>query len=107
MAKVTDNVMILKKDYQFIVFDKEKELAAVSDTVQINLDFELSDYNHIKKKGRKQSVELQAFNPDLLIKSDKDSLFKPPKFGLTVLGNSHGFDPKGSTSGYIIWVNGR
>jgi ribonuclease BN (tRNA processing enzyme) len=26
---------------------------------------------------------------------------------VTILGCSHGFDPKGSTSGYIIWVNGR
>jgi hypothetical protein len=102
-------VTILKKDYKFFVFDKEKELAAVSDTVNINLDFELADYNHIKKKGRRASVELQAFNPELLaLGNDKKSkIFKPPKFGLTVLGNSHGFDPKGSTSGYIIWVNGR
>jgi len=30
-----------------------------------------------------------------------------PKFGLTVLGNSHGFDEKGSTSGFVLWVNGQ
>ena len=23
------------------------------------------------------------------------------------MGNSHGFDPEGSTSGYLIWINGR
>ena len=33
--------------------------------------------------------------------------FNPPSFGVTVLGNSHGFDKSGSTSGYVIWVNGR
>ena len=33
--------------------------------------------------------------------------FRPPSFGVTVLGNSHGFDCNGSTSGYILWVNGR
>jgi hypothetical protein len=33
--------------------------------------------------------------------------FNPPLFGITVLGASHGFDPKGSVSGYIIWINGR
>ena len=33
--------------------------------------------------------------------------FEPPRFGVTILGSSHGFDPKGETSGYIIWVNGR
>lgn len=34
-------------------------------------------------------------------------LFAPPMFGVTVLGSSHGFDPKGSTSGYVLWVNRR
>jgi len=33
--------------------------------------------------------------------------FNPPEFGVTVLGCSHGFDPKGSTSGYVFWINGR
>jgi len=33
--------------------------------------------------------------------------FFPPSFGVTVLGNSHGFDKSGSTSGYVLWVNGR
>lgn len=33
--------------------------------------------------------------------------FYPPSFGVTVLGNSHGFDAKGSVSGYVLWVNGR
>lgn len=33
--------------------------------------------------------------------------FHPPSFGVTVLGNSHGFDKNGATSGYVLWVNGR
>lgn len=33
--------------------------------------------------------------------------FCPPSFGVTVLGNSHGFDKSGSTSGYVLWINGR
>lgn len=35
------------------------------------------------------------------------TFFNPPIFGITVLGGSHGFDPKGSTSGYVIWINCR
>lgn len=35
------------------------------------------------------------------------SHFEPPVFGVTTLGNSHGFDTRGSTSGFIIWVNKR
>jgi len=37
----------------------------------------------------------------------QSNLFVPPMFGVTVLGSSHGFDPKGSTSGYVLWVNRR
>ena len=33
--------------------------------------------------------------------------FHPPSFGLTTLGNSHGFDKSGSVSGYVLWINGR
>jgi glyoxylase-like metal-dependent hydrolase (beta-lactamase superfamily II) len=33
--------------------------------------------------------------------------FYPPSFGVTVLGNSHGFDKSGSVSGYVLWINGR
>jgi len=33
--------------------------------------------------------------------------FHPPSFGVTILGNSHGFDKAGSTSGYVLWINGR
>jgi glyoxylase-like metal-dependent hydrolase (beta-lactamase superfamily II) len=31
----------------------------------------------------------------------------PPDFGITILGSSHGFDAKGSTTGFIIWVYGK
>ncbi|KAG5189641.1 hypothetical protein JKP88DRAFT_197392 [Tribonema minus] len=36
-----------------------------------------------------------------------NTVFEPPAFGVTVLGNSHGFDPSGSTSGYVLWINRR
>lgn len=32
--------------------------------------------------------------------------FDPPQFGVTFLGTSHGFDPQGQTTGFIMWVNG-
>jgi len=31
--------------------------------------------------------------------------FRPPLFGVTCLGPSHGFDPTANTSGFIIWLN--
>src|SRR5262245_49234781 len=33
--------------------------------------------------------------------------FDPPAFGLTVLGASHGFDPTGKTTGFILWIGHR
>ncbi|MBT8492602.1 MAG: cAMP/cGMP-dependent 3',5'-cyclic-AMP/GMP phosphodiesterase [Deltaproteobacteria bacterium] len=33
--------------------------------------------------------------------------FVPPDFGITVLGSSHGFDPKGKTTGFILWLGRR
>jgi glyoxylase-like metal-dependent hydrolase (beta-lactamase superfamily II) len=39
--------------------------------------------------------------------SERPDYFHPPSFGVTVLGNSHGFDKSGSVSGYVLWINGR
>jgi len=36
-----------------------------------------------------------------------ETSFEPPAFGVTVLGSSHGFDPKGKTTGFIIWIGHR
>jgi CRP-like cAMP-binding protein len=33
--------------------------------------------------------------------------FEPPAFGVTVLGASHGFDPAGKTTGFIVWIGHR
>ena len=33
--------------------------------------------------------------------------FVPPSFGVTVLGASHGFDPTGKTTGFLLWMGGR
>ena len=33
--------------------------------------------------------------------------FRPPAFGITVLGASHGFDPAGKTTGFMLWMGGR
>jgi CRP-like cAMP-binding protein/phosphoribosyl 1,2-cyclic phosphodiesterase len=33
--------------------------------------------------------------------------FDPPAFGVTVLGSSHGFDPGGKTTGFVLWVGRR
>ena len=44
---------------------------------------------------------------DDLVNNPRPPTFHPPSFGVTVLGNSHGFDKSGSVSGYVLWINGR
>lgn len=36
-----------------------------------------------------------------------ESSFQPPPFGITFLGNSHGFDKNGTTTGFVVWINRR
>lgn len=33
--------------------------------------------------------------------------YRPPFFGVTVIGSGHGFDPNSDTSGFVVWLNGR
>ncbi len=45
------------------------------------------------------------YNPTYDIGSRLPEPYKPPLFGMTCLGPSHGFDPKENTSGFILWLN--
>lgn len=54
----------------------------------------------------KDGLSLTRNNESLTV-SRRALPFYPPSFGVTSLGNSHGFDKNGSTSGYVIWINGR
>jgi glyoxylase-like metal-dependent hydrolase (beta-lactamase superfamily II) len=51
------------------------------------------------------SVDLPNFRRMLDVKQ-AEKPFVPPTFGVTFLGTSHGFDPKGSTTGFVVWING-
>lgn len=55
------------------------------------------------------SEEMQdvSEHPLTIAKPLSPPTFHPPSFGVTVLGNSHGFDKSGSVSGYVLWINGR
>lgn len=63
------------------------------------------------KKGGDADDEYDSDNSEVvdsfLAKNALPPTFHPPSFGVTVLGNSHGFDKVGSTSGYVLWINGR
>ena len=54
------------------------------------------------KGSESERGEIESISPTIV-----PPTFHPPSFGVTVLGNSHGFDKSGSTSGYVLWINGR
>lgn len=120
IAKINEDVQIQKRDGIFQVVEKGKTVAIVPDDVEIE-EHEQS-HGHIEetkeptcnKKTQKSHQEIHSLEEIQDLKGGLSSLndlnpvnFVPPSFGVTVLGHSHGFDPKGCTSGYIIWVNGR
>lgn len=50
---------------------------------------------------------MKRYSSDSIPRHVLPPTFHPPSFGVTVLGNSHGFDQTGSVSGYVLWINGR
>jgi hypothetical protein len=112
MAQITEDIQVRKRDDTFEVLEKGKAVAIVPDSV------ELGEPPHKERHNAKEETkhdnrqptsieeieDLQGITPS----SDVESVyFVPPSFGVTILGNSHGFDPQGCTSGYVIWINGR
>lgn len=109
-------VRVAKVPGFFLVYEDDTMTAKVKDKVKLN------------KQHYFTSKLLQDEKMELLSEAEQDSGklssstmsiprtgldaasplgFTPPHFGVTILGNSHGFDCKGSTSGYIMWINQR
>ena len=99
---------IKKGDGSFLLIEKGKTVAIIPDEVEIN-DEETKDYQNDMRANldKIHEIHIQDLRGGFHVDDLTPLSFKPPVFGVTVLGNSHGFDPKGFTSGYIIWVNGR
>lgn len=60
-----------------------------------------------------KTAVMSSTDPELaaaIARAKKNAVpFLPPRFGVTVLGRSHGFDPdpRERTTGFILWVGGR
>jgi len=57
--------------------------------------------------GKASSISTTSISQISILRRIIPPTFYPPSFGVTVLGNSHGFDKNGSVSGYVLWINGR
>ena len=116
MAQITEDIQIRKRDDTFEVLEKGKAVAIVPDNVELGEPphKERHETNHESKEESKQdnrqptSIEEIQDLQGITSPNDVEAVhFVPPSFGVTILGNSHGFDPQGCTSGYVIWINGR
>ncbi len=93
----------------FTAFD-EKGIARVSD--QVTVECTGADKGYIVREGGREVARVPA---KILLPERKQTEvqprpereFEPPAFGMTVLGSSHGFDPQGSTTGFVLWINHR
>lgn len=65
-----------------------------------------TDRFELQRQGQVREI---AFNPPpkLAPLPTSSRRYRPPFFGVTVIGSGHGFDPNSDTSGFVIWVNGR
>jgi phosphoribosyl 1,2-cyclic phosphodiesterase len=81
VAHLTGDVAIERRDDGYVVKDGLEEVAWPSLAVSL--------------REREATSE------------DGTKVFRPPAFGITVLGASHGFDPAGKTTGFMLWMGGR
>ncbi|CAJ1962955.1 unnamed protein product [Cylindrotheca closterium] len=97
---------------EYIVHDIDKDNIIIgkirfSGTVQIPDEIELHGFISNANATEEDYTDYNEESEPKIPASPKQSTFHPPSFGVTVLGNSHGFDKNGTTSGYVLWVNGR
>jgi CRP-like cAMP-binding protein/phosphoribosyl 1,2-cyclic phosphodiesterase len=82
-AEVAPGVSVSERGDTLVVTDGAREVAVVGAQVRL-------------------PERAPTIDPDV-----GPSSFMPPSFGVTVLGASHGFDPSGKTTGFLLWMGGR
>ena len=82
-AVVAEGIVVSDKGDAIVVRDHGKDIASLGSTISL-------------------PARAPTADPDAIAHS-----FMPPSFGVTVLGASHGFDPSGKTTGFLLWMGGR
>ena len=65
-----------------------------------------TDRFQLERAGEVREISFKA-PPQLPPLASSTRRYRPPFFGVTVIGSGHGFDPNSDTSGFVVWVNGR
>lgn len=85
----------------YFEFEDENDGAVIAQDVNTSEDYDITVEDLAEFGGRENKPK-----PAAGVKQKKTA-FEIPMFGLTILGNSHGFDPNGTTTGFVVWVNGQ
>ncbi len=91
------------KDFVGFGFFRDSSFSVDNVTIKINADEDFDVFFDSKKVA--QIPGIIEYKPTYNLGERLPEPYKPPLFGVTCLGPSHGFDPKDNTSGYIIWLN--
>jgi CRP-like cAMP-binding protein/phosphoribosyl 1,2-cyclic phosphodiesterase len=93
------------RDFLSIYFFQDNRINYKDITVTINQDTDFV----ISTQGKDIATIPSTFvyKPKFDIGERLKDPYRPPLFGVTCLGPSHGFDPTENTSGFIIWLNHR
>jgi CRP-like cAMP-binding protein/glyoxylase-like metal-dependent hydrolase (beta-lactamase superfamily II) len=60
----------------------------------------------LERDGERREISFRSA-PKLPPLPSSTRRYRPPFFGVTIIGSGHGFDPNSDTSGFVIWINGR
>jgi CRP-like cAMP-binding protein len=71
------------------------------------------DVRIVQRDGRESRKTLEVSAPPRLARTMPDEQRRAirfaterPRFGVTALGTSHGFDPAGDLTSFVVWING-
>eukprot|EP01117_Protostelium_nocturnum_P006553 TRINITY_DN2360_c0_g1_i1.p1 TRINITY_DN2360_c0_g1~~TRINITY_DN2360_c0_g1_i1.p1 ORF type:complete len:826 (-),score=232.89 TRINITY_DN2360_c0_g1_i1:42-2519(-) len=92
-------------------FDEEGWVSLENGKVRIHHDRESHQFVFYEGEEKNVAVSSQVSIPSRKYQGNSLKLsqkqFEPPVFGITILGNSSGFDPSHATSGFILWIDRR
>jgi len=100
-------VKIRKTPGFFVIEDESGTVAKLKDKVVLNKEHYFTSKMLSEEKKELTSPQDISTSTSINEPTAGPLGFRPPDFGVTILGSSHGFDCKGSTSGYILWINQR
>ncbi|MFP4498828.1 MAG: cyclic nucleotide-binding domain-containing protein [Vulcanimicrobiota bacterium] len=101
-------VIKLKNIIEPLVFDENNQVTINGLTITDLKD----DKYRFEKEEKYREIQFEYLvNPvlptDIFGPAALEGFYSPPSFGITVIGSGHGFDARGITTGFILWIDGK